>query len=125
MTAIAHSALSMSFNPAGTVLPIAGAAFWATSPSSPVLHAKLAPSGSATIVCCSLVWLSGHYKCSLPAQFPMKSVATAETDGLGSGSCKTGIVGKVRAQRFAAPGDDGERAVPSMRLSQERFCDDR
>jgi hypothetical protein len=31
-----------------------------------------------------------HHKCSLPAQFPMKSVATAATNGPGSGSCKTG-----------------------------------
>jgi hypothetical protein len=34
-------------------------------------------------------------------------------------------VGKVRAQRFAAPTGDSERAVPSLRLSPERFCDDR
>jgi hypothetical protein len=102
MTAIAHSALSMSFNPAGTVLPIAGAAFWATSPSSPVLHAKLAPSGSATIICCSLIWLPGHYKCSLPAQFPMKSVATATTDGLGShktGDSRKGPSATVRCAK--------------------------
>ena len=34
--------------------------------------------------------VTSHYKCSLPAQFPMKSVATPAADGLGSGSCKTG-----------------------------------
>ena len=62
---------------------------FAITPKNDAVH-LLAPSGSATIVCCSLLWLPGHYKCSLPAQFPMKSVATAATDGLGSGSCKAG-----------------------------------
>jgi hypothetical protein len=35
------------------------------------------------------------------------------------------IVGNVRAQRFDAPTGGGERAVPLMRPSPERLCDDR
>ena len=35
------------------------------------------------------------------------------------------IVGNVRAQRLDAPTGGGERAVPLMRPSPERLCDDR
>src|ERR1700716_3217327 len=76
------------------------------------------------IVCCSLVWLPVT-RCSLPAQFPMKSIDTAAIDGLGLVPARPAIVGNVRAQRFAAPTGGGERTVPLMRPSPERLCDDR
>src|SRR5438477_5569453 len=60
-------------------------------------------------------WYDGLSRLSAAcAQFPMKSVDTAATDRLGP---------VVRAQRSAAAMDD--RAVRSMRLSTERFCNDR
>jgi hypothetical protein len=60
-----------------------------------------------------------EYKCSLPAQFQMKSVDTAATDGVGLVPAKPAMVGKLRAQRFAAPRGDDDRAVRSRRLSPE------
>ena len=55
----------------------------------------------------------------------MKSVATAATDGLGPGSCKTGDRRTASSATVRCAKGRRERAVPSMRLSPERFCDDR
>jgi hypothetical protein len=44
---------------------------------------------------------------------------------LGLVSEKLVVVGSVPAQLFATPTRDGGRVVPSLRLSPERFYDDR
>jgi hypothetical protein len=54
-----------------------------------------------------------------------ESVYAAANDGLGPVPATPAIVGNVRAQRLAASSGDGERAARSVRLSLERFCDDR
>jgi hypothetical protein len=90
-----------------------------------VLLESSAPGGPAGYCLLFPDIVARHHKCSLPAQFPMKSVDTAATDGLGLVPARPAIVGNIRAQRFAAPTSAGERAVLSMRLSPERFCDDR
>jgi len=107
------------------VLPIAGAIFWATSPLWSVLHGKLAPGGSAGYCLLFPGVIACHSRCNLSAQAPMKSVDTAAPDGLGLVPARPAMVGNVRAQRFDVPAGDGVRAVPSMRLSSERFYDDR
>jgi hypothetical protein len=68
-------------------------------PSCLVLHGRLAPSGSAGYCLLFRGMVACHYKWSLPAQFPMKSVDTAATDGLGLVPARAAIVGNVRAQR--------------------------
>jgi hypothetical protein len=72
----------------------------------------MAPGGPAgnCLLFPGMVARQYKYKCSLPAQFPMKSVDTAAIDGVGLVPARLAIVGKLRAQRFA---------VPSMRPSPE------
>jgi hypothetical protein len=74
---------------------------------------------------------AGHYSlfpAMLPvaielARFPAKR-AEATVDGWLFGP-KDRQSSATRAQRFAARTCDGERAVRLLRLSPERFCDDR
>jgi len=65
------------------VLPTRGRHILDDIPSLPVPHGKLAPSGSAGYCLLFPGMVACHNKYSLPAQFPMKSVVTAATDGLG------------------------------------------
>jgi hypothetical protein len=69
-----------------------GAVFWATSPHRRFCMQSWPQAARLLLfaVPCYGCPVTSHYTCSLPAQFPMKSVATAATDGLGPGSCKTG-----------------------------------
>jgi hypothetical protein len=59
-------------------------------PSLPVLHGKLATSGQAGYYLLFPGMVARLDKCSLHAQFPMKSVDTAANDSFGLGSRKTG-----------------------------------
>jgi hypothetical protein len=120
---VAHSAPIHEFESSqwsSLVLPIAAAIIWATSPYCPICREGWPQAAGLAIIGCYPV-----HRCSLPAQFQMKSVETVARDGLGLVPATPAMVGNVRAQRFAVPTGGGERTVPSVRLALERFCDDR
>jgi hypothetical protein len=55
----------------------------------------------------------------------MKSVDTVATDGLGPVPARLAIVGTFERNGSLRRQANRERVAPSMRLSPERFCDDR
>jgi hypothetical protein len=86
---------------------------------------KLAPGGPAGYCLPVSGMVACRHKYGLRHNFRCKALIPPGLEGLVRFPAITAVVGDAQVRRFAALACGRDRAVPSMRLSLEWFCDDR